>query len=316
MHHVLPRHREVDRDRLPSAGAPHREPGSAEPIQLHVLAPDVGVRAPPERPYARPRTLGEPADHAVVGREHRDVAGSERFDGLGARVDDRLPRPEDLHVRHTDVRDHDHVRTDVSAQEPRVTDVASADLQHERLRVIGCLEHGQGHADLGVERARARVGAHPGREDRGGEVLGRRLPVRPRDPHDAARQLVAPSPREREERGDRIVDPHERQRGRRSIAPDDRRGGARVRGCSHEVLPVVDVASDREEQSAVGNAPGVGGHGPDHDVGSVHRSVDEPRDPRDRLLVHALVSKACSSSAATVRSSKGTIRSASSCPVS
>ena len=128
-----------------------------------------------------PGARGVPANDPVVGGQDRDVTGAQLLDGLRRRSHDGFPRAEDLHVGDPHVRDDRHVRSGDAAQQANVAHVPSSELQDERFGARWGPQHRQGHSHLRVERARTRVGAEATSEHRGGEVLGRRLPVRTSD---------------------------------------------------------------------------------------------------------------------------------------
>ena len=94
-----------------------------------------------------------------------------------------------------------HDQADVGVRDRcQLGDLAGAAHRHledERLDAAVGLEDRQRQPDLGVQVLAVRVDARPGAaQQRGEDVLGRRLAGGARDPHHAAAELVAPGARE------------------------------------------------------------------------------------------------------------------------
>ena len=133
--------------------------------ERHVLRAHVrvGRRGRRSRPGPAPRRV---ARRRRGRRAFRTATPPPRgLHRLGRRLHDGLPGPEDLHVRHADVRDHHDRRAARSrtAASRRPCDALRAP-RSTTSRPAGRAEDGHRQPDLVVERARARVGAARGAE--------------------------------------------------------------------------------------------------------------------------------------------------------
>ena len=145
-------------------------------------APYVGMCRPNPKVTTLPGHRSAYAiDDGVVRVQDRESVGTERIDRLGGGLDDRRPRPEDLHVRDAHVRHHDDVGPGDPRQELHVAEAPRPHLGDEDLGVGGAPSRVSGSPisllnEPGLACTRKRVRATASRE-----ILRRRLAVRPRD---------------------------------------------------------------------------------------------------------------------------------------
>jgi hypothetical protein len=214
-------------------------------------------------------------------------------------------------MRQADVGDDDGVRAGDLAQKLDIALASRAHLRdHDLGRGVGAQQrHGQ--PDLVVERRGARVRPESRRQDRGRQVLGRRLAVRTRDA-DQAHVGRAPAlvPRQIQERAARVGDVD-----RRPPHPGTmhHRGDRPALECvGDEVVAVQALAGDRDEHGPGRDRARVRGDRVRHAVRTAERPAHGGGDLREPALDHVAAPIARSSSAATPRSSNGIVRSASS----
>ncbi len=290
-------------------------------VERDPLGADLGAWAEAELEHHRRGAPGHRRHQRVVGVEHGGAVRRQGLDQLALGRGDGGLGAEHAEVGDADV-EHD---PDLGARQPRqrgdVAGGAGAHLDHQRLGARLQPRQGQRQADLVVERGGVGDRGEPGRQHGGQQVLGRRLAGRPGHADHVRPRACPHRGAEGTQGGQRVVDLDARPRGDRA-GRRQHRHRAGLQRLGGEAAAVGAAARQGDEQGARPDRARVGPQrGGNHRAfglqqpatGGGGRLGERQRDhgapPFER--------RARSSSAATTRSSKGTLRPPSnSCPCS
>ena len=164
---------------------------------------DVAARPERDDVAASSRRYGSSSGSSDGTTAARAVAHPDQQLRLGAR--DALERAHLLEVDRPDVRDHADVRLADRRQLGDLAEAAHRQLEHEHLGARRRREQLERQPDLGVEVRAARRDGAVRRDQRGDQVLRRRLADRAGDGDHVRGELAPPGARERAERRDGML---------------------------------------------------------------------------------------------------------------
>ena len=208
---------------------------------------------------------GHGQDARVVGVQDGHALSGERLDELALGPGHLVQAAELPGVRVTYVQHHAVAGRRDAAQVGNVAGPPGRQLEDQVPGRGVRPQHGEGVAELVVERSGGRDRRPEALNQLGGHILGRRLARRAGDARDRdGGQRVQHESGQRGQGGRDVSDQDRGDRNRAGGQDRDRAGRDRGRG---EVVPVGPLPRDRGEQAARPGPPGVDHHLPGHDGG-------------------------------------------------